>query len=252
MLGHFIEEEGVPTASISLIRLHTETIKPPRALWVPFQLGRPLGPPDDIAFQRRPLLALLRLLESTDVPLLADFPEDEPETDEVTVLACPVNFAQGAIESGETDPLKVAFHREITAMRPWYDMAVNKRQRTTVGVSGIDLEVLGDFIYAFIGSTEPENPRNDIPLAYTLKFAIEDLKSYYIEGITVQPGQAGASSQVLNDWFWDETVAGKVLLSLQKVCEASTDEMMRMVGAHFIVPMEVAHRQESKDPKKPG
>jgi hypothetical protein len=246
VLGHFIEEEGVPTASISLIRLHTDTIKPPRALWVPFQLGRPLGPPDDAAFQRRVLLALLRLLEATDVPLLEDFPEDEPETaGEITALACPVDFAKNVDESGETDPLKVAFLREITAMRPWYDMAVAKRQRTTVGVSGIELEALGDFIYAFLGGTEPGNPRDDIPLAYTLKFAIEDLKSYYIEGITAQPGQAGASSQVLQDWFWDETVAGKVLLSLKKVCEASTDEMMSMVGSHFIVPMEVAHRQET-------
>jgi hypothetical protein len=246
VLGHFIEEEGVPTASISLIRLHTETIKPPRALWVPFQLGRPLGPPDDADFQRRVLLALLKLLEATDVPILEDFPEDEPETDEITVLACPVDFTQGAIEPGETDKLQAALRREITAMRPWYDMAVNKRQRTTVGVSGIDLEVLGDFIYAFIGGTEPENPRDDIPLAYTLKFAIEDLKSYYIEGVTMQPGQAGASSQVLEDWFWGETAVGKVLLSLQKVCEASTDEMMSMVGAHFIVPMEVAHRQGTR------
>ena len=189
------------------------------------------------------MLALLELLEVTDVPILEDFPEDEPETDEITVLACPVDFAKNVDESGETDPLKVAFQREIAAMRPWYDTAVAKRQRTTVGVSGIDLEALGDFIYAFIKGTEPENPRDDIPLSYTLKFAVEDLKSYYIEGITAQPGQADASSQILEDWFWDETAAGKVLLELKKVCEASTDEMMSMVGSHFIVPMEVALRQ---------
>ncbi len=243
VLGHFIEEAGIATAGISLIRQHTEIIRPPRALWVPFQLGRPVGPPDDAAFQRRVLLALLKLLEATDVPVLADFPDDEPETDEITVLACPVDFTRSTEESGVTDPLKAAFHREITAMRPWYDMAVNKRQRTTVGVSGIDLEALGGFIYAFIEGPEPENPRNDIPLSITLKFAIEDLKSYYIEGITAQPGQAGASSRVLQDWFWDETAAGKVLLELKKICEASPDETMSMVGSHFIVPMDVALRQ---------
>ena len=157
-------------------------------------------------------------------------------------LSCPVNFAQSADESGEDDQLLVAFRREMTAMRPWYDMAVNKRKRTTVGVSGIDLEALGDFIYVFVKGEEPENPLNDTPLVYTLKYAVEDLKSYYTEGITAQPGQSGASSQVLQDWFWEETVAGKVLLALKKICEASPDRMMSMVGAHFVVPGDVARR----------
>ncbi len=236
----------MPTVGISLIRPHTEAIKPPRALWVPFQLGHPLGAPDDPAFQKRVLLAVLGLLEAPGgPPVLVDFPEDEPENDEITVLACPVNFAQSAVEPGETDQLQVAFRREMTAMRPWYDMAVNKRQRTTVGVSGIDLEALGDFIYAFVKGEEPENPLDNTPLVYTLKYAVEDLKAYYIEGITAQPGQAGASSRVLNDWFWDETVAGKVLLAVKKVCETSTDKTMSLVGAHFIVPGDVARRQKN-------
>jgi len=233
----------VPTTGISLIRPHTETIKPPRALWVPFQLGHPLGAPDDPAFQRKVLIAVLKLLEAPAGPRLEDFPEDEPENNEITVLACPVNFAQSFAEPGETDQLLVAFRREMTAMRPWYNMAVTRRKRTTVGISGIDLEALGDFIYTFIKGKEPKNPRADMSLAYTLKLAAEDLKAYYIEGITAQPGQAGASSQVLQDWFWDETVAGKVLLALKKACEANPDRIMSLIGAHFIVPGDVARRQ---------
>jgi hypothetical protein len=190
------------------------------------------------------LLDLLALLEVPEGPVLEDFPEDEPETTvEMTVLACPVNFARDTAEPGETDPLLTSFRREITALHPWYDMAVSRRKRTTVGVSGIDLEALGDFIYAFVKGTEPENPRDDIPLANTLKLAVEDLKSYYIEGITAQPGQEGASSQMLNDWFWEETVAGKVLLAVKKACEASPDTMMSMTGAHFLIPHDVADRQ---------
>lgn len=242
MLGHLIEEGGVPTAGISLIRPHTEDIKPPRALWVSFELGHPLGVPDNADFQKRVLLALLKLLEAPGAPLLEDFPEDAPESDEITILACPVNFTQAAVETGETDQMQVAFRREMTAMRPWYDMAVAKRQRTTVGVSGIELEALCDFIYPFVKGEEPENPRDDMSLAYTLKLAVEDLKSYYIEGITAQPGQADTSSRVLRDWFWDETVAGKVLLAVKKFCEASTDETMKMIGSHFLVPGDIARR----------
>jgi hypothetical protein len=44
-LGHYLEEEGIATVAISLIRPQTENTKPPRALWVPFELGRPFGPP---------------------------------------------------------------------------------------------------------------------------------------------------------------------------------------------------------------
>ena len=56
-LGHYLEREGLATAQISLIRVHTEKIRPPRALWVPFELGRPLGTPDEPDFQTRVLRA---------------------------------------------------------------------------------------------------------------------------------------------------------------------------------------------------
>jgi hypothetical protein len=233
----------VATAGISLIRPHTEVIKPPRALWVPFQMGHPIGAPNDPAFQRKVMISLLDLLKAPSGPVLEDFPEDEPENDEITALACPVNFTRSVDKDEEGDALKTAFLREMTALRPWYDMALAKRKRTTIGAGNIEVEKLGDFIYAFLESTEPENPRDDIPLSNTLKLAIEDLKAYYIEGITAQPGQENASSQVLQNWFWDETVAGKVLLELKDVCAASEDKMMSFIGAHFIVPGDVARRQ---------
>ena len=237
MLAHFLEEEGVPTTQISLVRLHTELTNPPRALWVSFELGRPLGVPNDPSFQRRVLLATLKLLEAPDGPRLEDFPEDAPaSSDEILVLSCPVNFAQTGTDSGEAEPLQVAFNREIISMRPWYDMAVKKRGRTTVGVSGINLEAIGNFIFSFSEGVEPENPRDDIPLPYTLKFAVDDLKAYYLEGITAQPGQEAASSQVLSDWFWGETVAGKVLQAVKEAGQASQDDLMRTVSGKLIVP----------------
>lgn len=242
MLAHFLETEGVPTSGISLVRPHTEIIKPPRALWVPFEFGRPLGPPENAAFQRRVLLALLKLLEIPEGPILDDFPEDAPKAnDELMVLSCPVYYDRNKVEQGETDQMRAAFLREIKAMRPWYDLAIAKRHRTTVGVSRIELDALGDFIYDLIRGEQPENPRDDISLGYTMKLAVEDLKAYYIEGITAQPGQESASSQMLKDWFWGETFAGKVLLKLKTVCEASADTMIRTIAA-YIVPGDVARR----------
>jgi hypothetical protein len=243
VLSHFLEEEGLPTAGISLIRPHTEIIKPPRALWVPFELGRPLGPPNNPAFQKRVLTALIKLFEAPGGPLLVDFPDDEPEsTGEPVVLACPVFFTQSADEITAGDKVEAAFRREMAALRPWYDLAVGKRKRTTVGLSGIELEALGDFIYAFAKGRVPDNPRKDMALAYTVKFAVEDLKAYYFESITAQPGQEGASGQHLQDWFWNQTKAGEVLLEVKQTCQASPDKLMSMIGNVFIAPPKMAKK----------
>jgi len=210
---------------------------------VPFQLGHPLGAPDDPVFQRRVLDAVLGLFSAAEGPVLEDFPEDEPENNEVTVLSCPVRYDRDLSGDKDTDPLLSSFRREMTAMRPWYDMAVNKRQRTTVGVSGMKLEDIPGFLYAFVKGITPESPRKEYASAYIMKLAAEDLKSYYIEAVTAQPGQANVSAEKLQEWFWGETEAGKVLLSLKKACASSPDKMLNMMGAHFLVPGDVARRQ---------
>ena len=78
-LGHYIEEEGIATVAISLIRPQTENTKPPRALWVPFELGRSFGPPSDSIFQKSVVRAALRMLEEGGGPVrIVDFPHDDP------------------------------------------------------------------------------------------------------------------------------------------------------------------------------
>lgn len=61
-LSYFLERDGLATTGISLVRENTENMQPPRALWVPFPLGRPLGKPGDAAFQHRVIAAGLALL----------------------------------------------------------------------------------------------------------------------------------------------------------------------------------------------
>ena len=77
-LAHFIETRGVATTQISLVREHTVAMTPPRALWVPFELGRPLGVPGDRAFQTRVLKAALALFEADSGPVLLDYAEEVP------------------------------------------------------------------------------------------------------------------------------------------------------------------------------
>ena len=127
-------------------------------------------------------------------------------------------------------------------LRPWYDLAVKKRGRTTVGVSGLNLDMIGDFISAFLEGGMSENPRKDLPLGLVLKLAVDDLKAYYFEAVSAQPGQALPGSDRFADWFWGETVAGKMLLAVKQSCTKSNDPMLQTAAMRLLIPMTQANR----------
>ena len=78
-MAHMLEERGLATTVIASVLPQVEKTRPPRAMFVPFMLGRPLGEPNDPAFQRRVLLQALGLLERSDGPvILEQFPDDNP------------------------------------------------------------------------------------------------------------------------------------------------------------------------------
>jgi D-proline reductase (dithiol) PrdB len=57
-----------------MLREITERVAPPRALFVDFPLGYPLGAPNDAQLQRRIILSALALLsETVPPPMLRDF-----------------------------------------------------------------------------------------------------------------------------------------------------------------------------------
>jgi hypothetical protein len=225
----------VPTTQISLIREHTEKIVPPRALWVSFELSRPLGVPGDAAFQTRVLSSALELLEAPSGPVLADYPEDAPPVDGPAALVCPVNFDLPASEMGDVEKLSASFLEELTLMRPWYDMAVNKRMRTTVGLNGMEPDAMGSFVAGLLDGAVPSSV-DELSPGDMFKLAVEDLKSFYFEAATAQPGQEGADSDTLADWFWRETVAGKVLFAVRDAHAESEDESLRLVVNRSLIP----------------
>jgi hypothetical protein len=70
-----LERRGIATVAISLLRPVVERVRPPRALFVPFPHGYPLGRPNDPAGQLGVIEAALTLLEdgSLGPPALVDF-----------------------------------------------------------------------------------------------------------------------------------------------------------------------------------
>ena len=244
-LSHYLETEGLATTHISLVRVHTETIRPPRALWVPFELGRPLGAPGNKKFQTEVLLHALRLLETEKGPVLKDFPEDAPgeKTDPVP-LACPVDFTPQEELLTDEEKLISRFRQEATQMQNWHALAVNNHSRTTSGSSGLSVEEIVDFIADFIRRGPSVNPIVGISLATALRIAAADLKAYYTEAVSKQPGQM-TSSRGLSEWFWGETAAAQVINRARIVCMKSKDKNLKFVGKALLVPRNQLYRFEN-------
>ena len=70
-----LERQGLSTVTLQLLREVAESVRPPRALFVPFRHGYPLDAPDQPGKQRAVLEAALRLLENPSLtpPVLADY-----------------------------------------------------------------------------------------------------------------------------------------------------------------------------------
>ena len=236
-LGHFIEREGVPTAQISLIREQTAAIRPPRALWVPFMLGRPFGAPNAPDFQRRVVRALLGLFTHSAGPVLEDFPDDAPpDVAGETTFACPVSFAPA--QTGASDPA-AAMREEIAQLAPWYELALKRRGRTTVGVSGLKPDDAAAFAASYASET-PAVPYDDgISAGVALKRVCDDLKAYYYEAVAAQPGNL--SPREIDRWFWFETAAAKVFLQIRDVCLKSEDKSLQPLGRLSLVPRAIGH-----------
>ncbi len=202
-------------------------------------MGRPLGAPNDPAFQTRVLTAALNLLDAKRGPVLVDFPDDAPESaaslDENAMegMVCPIALPKIQDDEPASETGQILL-REIAALAPWYDLAVRIRGRTTVGPSGLAIDDAARYFAAFLEDQDTPPPRDDMVPGRVLKLAYEDIKAYYGEAITAQPGY-GASKTVEN-WLFNETAFGKALWNLRDICRASDDDYYRYLGRNSIVP----------------
>ena len=209
---------------------------PPRALWVPFILGRPFGVPGDGQFQQRVLRAALRLLEAPAGPVLEDYAEEAPApaAAETEGMACPVSFDRKI----DADDLGAALAREIEELAPWHDLAAKRRERTMTGLSGMAMDEAARFVASYLKSS-PAPSLKGMNAGETLKIVCDDLRAYYYEAAAAQPGNPDAHA-VLH-WFWHDTAAGRAFLALQKICLDSADPSLQVLGGNSLVPRAIVH-----------
>jgi len=234
-LGHYLEEEGIATVGISLIRPQTENTKPPRALWVPFELGRPFGPPNNAGFQRGVLLAALRLLERETGPvIIEDFAEDDPRAQPDPAWHALATSSAAGDHAMDADALARRLKAEIAGLEDAHRRWVEQRGRTTVGVSGLAISDAGHYVAEWVRGHSPPSPREGYSAPLLMRFAVDDVKAYCLEAAAA--GTARPSSRQLGDWLWNETAAGAALHALRETCLASDDERVKLIAGNFIVP----------------
>lgn len=223
------------TTGISLVRENTASMQPPRALWVPFPLGRPLGVPRDPAFQQRVIAAALDLLDRPAGPVLEDYPEEAPAVDHESAPACPVSFAKPTA----SDTWAGRLNNELMTLKPWYDLSLRRRGgRTLTGLSEYSVEEnlikLGEMLDA------GQLPKSEFRW---FKFAIEDAKAFYLEALTAQPGDYAQDE--LQRTLWQDTQLGHALRTCHQILDSdpSTRPFARIVAPRQAIEGKEIERQ---------
>jgi len=202
-LAHVLEQQGLATVQLSSIRGHTERIKPPRALYCEFPFGRPLGKPNDAAFQRSVIMAAFTLLERPAGPVLEDFPERVTDATE-TPLTCSLPPAFNGATPSVID--------EARALRSAYERQLKRSGRTSVGITG-NVETIPALLEAFLKIAAGTLPENAGLPSDPHRSAL-DVRAYYEEAALALADHV-PQARATESWFFQQTEAGKLLRKAQ-------------------------------------
>lgn len=244
-----IEAQGVTTVSISLFRPFAEKVKPPRALWVPFPFGRPLGAPNNKSIQRKVIFAMFDLLKREEGPVLEDLVLDESEErldarhqkvgQTCSAKGCNFDDALASEEEPavprEIPPYDGDFSSvcsEIAALKRHHETYMEKYEgRTQVGYSGVSADTIESAARNLVDYVNKKklaipSPQQDSAVAQNVfaRLCADDLKAYYLEARLAEKGGEGAeNSTEYNDWLWYETKMGSLIVAARGRVIETTD-----------------------------
>ena len=199
-IAHVLEQAGIATVGIASIRAQAEAARPPRILYAEFPLGRPLGRPNDPAFQRDVLEAAFALVPRSDVPVLVDYPvviEDESDTP----LACEIPLSHD-----------VGLHpaiAEALGLRAAYERHRGLTGRTFVSRLG-GPERVPELIEALVRVADGISLDECGLPAMQLGAAALDVRAYYEEAAMALVDHVPAARRA-ESWFYSATETGAVL-----------------------------------------
>ena len=90
-------------------------------------------------------------------------------------------------------------------MMTWYDLSLKRRNRTTVGASKSTIRTIVKGLTVWIDDQATSIPEDLV----WFKLALEDLKAFYGESLTAQPGNYKAG--YVENIIYNETVLGEII-----------------------------------------
>ena len=228
------------TTSISLIREMSEAVVPPRALWVPFPLGRPLGVVDDSEFQKSVMRTAFGLLDTATEPTIEDYEIQAPGEGLSENWSCPLNLSTES--SGSLTDRLLA---EVALLRPWAIETRRQRGRTLFGASGAGEDQVDELARAFASIAETGEVTSapvvvDVAWAFDMpllaRHIADDLRSFYHEALAAQPGDTAPNHDALNRWIFGETVLGEALLLVADGLTQASDSPMAQLVRGLLIP----------------
>lgn len=209
-LAHVLESAGLATVCLASVLGQAQRMRAPRVLYCEFPLGRPLGKPNDPAYQHAVLRAAFDMLAmpETDAPRLDTYPE--VITDGATEhLACAI--------PPRHDPNEHPAVSEARGLRAAFD-----RSPARSGVSAfgkvVDADRIPDMVQRFVGIAEGGSwttagiPGNPVEVA-------ADIRAYYEEAAMALADHV-PSAREAESWFYDDTATGGVMRAAQQAMRA--------------------------------
>ena len=218
----------------------SEAVVPPRALWVPFPLGRPLGVVDDSEFQKSVMRTAFGLLDTATEPTIEDYEIQAPGEGLSENWSCPLNLSTESSGSF-TDRLLA----EVALLRPWAIETRRQRGRTLFGASGAGEDQVDELARAFAsiaetGEVAVEPVVDDVAWAFDMpllaRHIADDLRSFYHEALAAQPGDTAPNHDALNRWIFGETVLGEALLLVADGLTKASDSPIAQLVRGLLIP----------------
>jgi len=205
-IAHVLEAQGLVTLTIGTVAPHIENTKPPRGLICHFPLGRPLGVPDDPAFQRSVLSALFDMLGETHGPVLRTF-EKRLEDVENEGLVCSLPPRMDPEEHPAVD--------EARAIKSAYERAVAKHGNRIGASRQIDADDVPAAIEAF-ARIEDGKPWQEAGIPGVPMRVAQDIRGYY-QTAALELAEHTPGAWAGEDWFYNDTETGKLMLRVRTV-----------------------------------